>query len=427
MQLLYNFFIFIYSQFIALASHFNPKAKQWVEGRHNGLEKIALELDHEATHVWFHCASAGEFEQGRPVIEKFREENPGVKIVLTFFSPSGYEMRKNNPLADHVFYMPIDTPAKAKKFVEYVNPRLAVFVKYEFWFNHLNALHEQKIPVVFISALFRKNQMFFQWWGSWFRKQLRKITYFFVQDKNSQSLLYDIGVHNVVVSGDTRFDRVADISKNPQSFEKAERFIQGSVIFLAGSTWPADDELLTSIINQDASDVKYIIVPHEIQPSHIEKLKASFIKPVVTYSQYNEELFKNAKVLIVDQMGMLSNLYQYASMAYIGGGFGHGIHNTLEAATFGMPVVFGPNYKNFSEAVDMVHYGCAFPVNDDKQLWEVCLKLLGNYALLKETSDIARNYVFMKRGATNTIIIFLNAIINPMSYKVKAMDMLNMN
>jgi 3-deoxy-D-manno-octulosonic-acid transferase len=399
----------------------------WVKGRKRLLEKIALEIDHDADHVWFHCASAGEFEQGRPVIEKFKADNPAIKIVLTFFSPSGYELRKNYPHADHVFYMPADFPGAAARFVEYVNPRLAVFVKYEFWFNYLNVLYKKKVPTVFISSIFRKNQMFFQWWGSWYRRQLKKITYFFVQDKQSQEMLYSIDIRNVVVSGDTRFDRVFDISRNPASFGKVETFIQGAVIFMAGSTWPADDQLLVKIINQDNSELKYIIVPHEINQKHIEKLKKDLKKQVVVFSEYSDRDFKKAKVLIIDKMGMLSSLYQYASIAYIGGGFGKGIHNTLEAATFGMPIIFGPNYKRFAEACDLIGYGSAFSVNNDKELWDQCLKLLGNYSLLKGTSEVSREYVSMKRGATGAILIFLNAIINPTNFKPAVIEMPNMN
>lgn len=427
MQVIYNIFVFFYGKAIWLASVFNPKARQWMLGRRNLLEKIALELDHEAQHIWFHCASSGEFEQGRPVIEKFKADNPGIKVVVTFYSPSGFEMRKNYPLADHVFYMPLDTPFQARRFVEYVNPSMAVFVKYEYWFNHLNALHEKKIPVIFISAIFRKNQMFFKWWGGWFRKQLKKITYFFVQDKTSQTMLYEIDIRNVVVSGDTRFDRVFQISKNPPSFERVEKFIQGSVIFLGGSTWPADDELIVSLINKDTNDIRFILVPHEIHDTYTNKLMQQIEKPVVKYSSYDEKAFMEAKVLIVDQMGMLSGLYQYASMAYIGGGFGKGIHNILEAATFGMPVVFGPNYKKFAEATELIYYGGAFPVTNKADLEQVYLKLLGNYELLKQSSDVAREYVNMKRGATKTIIVFLNTIFNPGSYKSQALDMLNMN
>jgi 3-deoxy-D-manno-octulosonic-acid transferase len=427
MNIIYNFFIYIRMNVLLVASVFSKKASNCIKDRKGLLDKIALDLDHEAEHVWFHCTSSSEFEQGRPVIEKFRQQNPSMKIVLTFSSTSGYELRKNYSYADHVFCLPADTPRNVARFLEYIKPRLAIFVKNLHGFNFIYALDQKKIPVVLISAIFRKDQLYFKYWGGWYRKQLKKITYFFVQDKISQSLLYEIDVRNVVVSGDTRFDRVFEISQNPVRYEKIERFIQGSVLFVAGSTWPADDQLIVSVINQDASDVKYIIVPHKINHSYIEKLKADIKKPAVTFSTYNENLFRDAKVLIIDQVGMLSNIYQYASLAYIGGGFGRGIHNTIEAATFGMPVVFGPNYKNFAEAVDLVKYRGAFPVHDYKELWELCLKLLGNYNYLKETSDIARNYVVMKRGATNTIMIFLNAIINPMSYKTKAIEMLNMN
>ncbi len=427
MQVVYNIIIYFLGGVIRLAALFNKKARQWVKGRKNLLETIALELDHEAQHIWFHCASSGEFEQGRPVIEQFKADNPDVKIVITFFSPSGYEMRKNYPVADHVFYMPLDTAAQARKFVEYVNPLLAVFVKYEYWFNHLNALHDKMIPVVFISAIFRKNQMFFQWWGSWFRKQLKKITYFFVQDKPSQSLLYEIGVRNVVVSGDTRFDRVFEISQKPPSFPKVEKFIQGSVIFMGGSTWPADDELIVSLINHDDNDIKFILVPHEIQDTYINQLAEQIEKPVVKYSTYEEKAFIDAKVLIVDQMGILSGLYQYASMAYIGGGFGKGIHNILEAATFGMPVVFGPNYRKFAEARELISHGGAFPIRNKSELEQAYRQLLGNYELLKQSSDVSRQYVNMKRGATKTIIVFINALFNPASFKSRNMDMMNMN
>ncbi len=427
MRVVYSFFVILYFWTVKIASLFNKKALLWVKGRKNGLEEIALELDHEASYVWFHCASLGEFEQGRPVIEKFRQENPDIKIVLTFYSPSGYEVRKDYPLVDHVFYMPLDTTDNARLFVEYVNPRMAVFVKYEYWFNHLDALHKKNIPVVFISSIFRPTQMFFRWWGGWFRKQLKRITYFFVQDKQSRDLLYGIGINNVVVSGDTRFDRVFEISQDPSHFEIAETFIQGSVIFMAGSTWPADEELIVPFINKYEGEMKFIIVPHEIHEKDIKKLKKDINKTVVTYSQYPVKSFKDAQVLIIDQMGMLSSLYQYASLAYIGGGFGKGIHNTLEAAAFGMPVLFGPNYEKFAEAKDMVAFGCAFPVKDKEQFFHVSEKLISDYNVLKEASDIARQYIIMKRGATNTILVFLNTIINPGNFKHKSMEMLNMN
>ncbi len=427
MQTGYNLFIRIYFSLLWVASFFNKKASLWIQGRRNLLERIALDLDHEADYIWFHCASSGEFEQGRPVIERFRKENPGMKVVLTFFSPSGYEMRKNYPMADHVFYLPADTPFNARKFVEYVNPRLAVFVKYEYWYNFLNELNRKNIPVVFISAIFRKNQMFFRWWAAWFRKRLKRISYFFVQDKNSRDLLKQIGVFNVLVSGDTRFDRVHQITSKPESFEKVEKFIQGSVIFMGGSTWPADENLIISFINNDKSNLKYIIVPHEIHKSHTTKLLESLNKPAVVYSEYDEEKFINASVLIVDQMGMLSSLYQYASIAYVGGGFGKGIHNILEAAAFGMPVLFGPNYKKFMEARELVERGGAFPVKNNHEFSVVTTQLLGNYQLLRESSSIASNYVNSKTGATDSIVVFLNTLTNPRHFKAGPVNLLSMN
>lgn len=427
MQFLYTLSIRLYHLAVQLASVFNRKAALWVQGRKGLLETIALTIDHNDTHVWFHCASLGEFEQGRPVIERFRKEHPEMKIVLTFFSPSGFQVRKDYNGADYVFYMPLDTPRNARRFVAYLQPRLAVFVKYEYWFNHLNALHEQNIPVVFISAIFRKEQMFFRWWGAWFRSQLKKITYFFLQDKASRELLYSIGVRNAVISGDTRFDRVCQVRNNPASFPKVERFVQGSIIVMGGSTWPADEQLLAHFIARKHQGLKFILVPHEIDPEKIRKLEAQLEGPVVKYSEYNEEAFKEARVLIVDQVGMLSSLYQYASLALIGGGFGKGIHNILEAAAYGMPVIFGPNYHKFAEARELVKLGGAFPVTNQQQFEKAVEFLLGNYNHLTTASRIAGEYVTRKKGATDTILVFISAIINPSAFKVKAPDLLNMN
>lgn len=427
MHFFYNLTIYFYSAIIRFAARFRTKAKLWKEGREGLLEKIALTLDQEDEHVWFHCASLGEFEQGRPVMEKFRKENPKIKIVLTFYSPSGYEMRKNYPGADYVFYMPEDTPQKARKFVEYLQPRLAVFVKYEYWFNHLIALQEQKIPVVYISAIFRPGQLFFKWWGGWFRKHLKNITYFFVQDKASQSLLYSFGIRNVVVSGDTRFDRVFEIRNKPSTYKKVEKFIQGDLIFMAGSTWPKDEKILATLVAKNYQGIKYVIVPHEIEPGHIQNLMQLMGDNVVKYSEYDEEKFMNAKVLIIDEMGMLSSLYQYASVAYIGGGFGAGIHNILEAATYGMPVVFGPRYQKFAEARELVEHGGAFPVSSESELVHITWSLLSNYKNLNASSRIAKEYVDMKKGATQTILVFLNAMVNPGSYRPQAPDLINMN
>jgi 3-deoxy-D-manno-octulosonic-acid transferase len=427
MKYLYNSGINLYLIFIWIASLFNKKARLWIEGRNDLLDSIALSIDHESDYVWFHCASLGEFEQGRPVLEQFKKQNPGFKIILTFFSSSGYENKKNYKGADHICYMPVDTIRNAEKFIEYVNPKAAVFIKYEFWFNHLQVLHSNRIPVIFISAIFRKNQHFFRFYGKWFRKQLSKITYFFVQNKESQELLYSIGVNNVVVSGDTRFDRVYEISRNPENYPLAERFIQGSIIFMAGSTWPKDENVLIPMINKKQKGIKYIIVPHEIDREHINKLAGRIESKVVRYSENDGDDFMDADVLIIDTIGMLSNLYQYASIAYIGGGFGKGIHNILEAATFGMPVIFGPKFSKFKEARDLIEAGGAFSIKNQEELELVVTKILSDYKLLSYVSDISKKYVEQKKGATQTILLLLNTIINPKGFHLDTLKDVNMN
>jgi 3-deoxy-D-manno-octulosonic-acid transferase len=427
MSYIYNTGIYFYYLAIRLASVFNRKARLWINGRRNLLDNIALSLDQESDYVWVHCASLGEFEQGRPVIEKFKKENPGYKIILTFFSASGYENKKNYKGADYVCYMPLDTAANAERFVRYVNPRVAIFVKYEYWYNHLQSLYDKKIPVIFISSIFIKSQHFFRFYGKWFRKKLEKVTYFFVQNKESQDLLYSIGIHNVVVSGDTRFDRVYEISKNPDRYPMVESFIQGSVIFVAGSTWPKDDDVLVPLINKKLKGLKYILVPHEIDHGYIKDLSKRIEGKVVTYSQQDAETFAEADVLIVDSVGMLSSLYQYASIAFIGGGFGKGIHNSLEAAVFGMPVVFGPNYERFAEARELLQLGGAFSIKNKEELELVVSKVFGDYMLLSYISDISKKFVEQKKGATETIMLFVNTIVNPRGYKTELLKDVSLN
>jgi 3-deoxy-D-manno-octulosonic-acid transferase len=427
MHFIYNISIRILWLVIRISAFYNKKARMWIEGRKNLMDTVAHSIDQDSEHVWFHCASLGEFEQGRPVMEEFKKSNPHIKIVLTFFSPSGYENKKNYQGADHIFYLPLDTPQLASQFVEYVRPRAAVFVKYEFWYNFINALDERKIPLIFISVIFRKNQHFFKFYGKWFRAQLKKVTYFFVQNKPSQDLLYSIGVHNVVVSGDTRFDRVYQIRQSPRSFNMVEKFIQGSVIFMAGSTWPKDEEMLVSLINQKHKGLKYIVVPHEIDQGHIQKFCSALDTSVVKYSEPDENKFKDAQVLIIDSIGMLSNLYQYASIAYIGGGFGKGIHNILEPATFGMPLIFGPNYRKFAEACELVQYGGAFSVRNSSDLQKNVESVLSNYKLLSNISEITQKYVDLKKGATHKILLFLNTIVNPHGHTFDAITDINLN
>jgi 3-deoxy-D-manno-octulosonic-acid transferase len=445
MWLLYDLIIRLYGIAISIASLFNRKARKWVIGRQNILDLIGSAVSSQRSAVanelptgdrrlpttaWFHCASLGEFEQGRPVIEAFRKTHPGWKIVLTFFSPSGYEVRKNYDGADHIFYLPLDTPGNARKFIQLINPSLVVFVKYEYWFRYLDFLHKKNIPVYIISAIFRPNQHFFKWYGGWMLKQLRKVTGFFVQDEASAVLLRAKGIGQVVVSGDTRFDRVAAIAEKAKSFPLVEKFAAGSPVILAGSTWPVDEELIMKLIGEVGDEVKFIIAPHEVSKERVRDLKSAvggrrsavggqqmnegkwnreqgtrnLEHEIVLYSELTLENANSARILIIDGIGYLSHLYQYATIAYIGGGFGVGIHNILEAATFGKPIIFGPNYQKFREAVELIEEGGAFSINNSQQLNHRTIDMLQNPDLLLKTSQISSAYVQRKKGATEIIL-----------------------
>lgn len=433
MWILYDLFIHLYEDAIRIAALFHPKARRWVRGRKGQWEKIQSAVgslspgakragDRQSARtsppespspgwrgglwgevIWFHCASLGEFEQGRPVIEEFRKRNPDWKILITFFSPSGYDVRKNYEGADWIFYLPMDTPFNAKRFIRLVRPKIAVFVKYEFWFRYLDRLSREKVPVFVISGIFRPEQHFFRWYGGWARKQLKKISGFFVQDQLSADLLKGIGIAGVTVSGDTRFDRVFAIAANAKEYPLVRKFAGDKPVFLAGSTWPADDILILQLIKETGHSVKYIIAPHELPASpgllgRLPGLKA------VAFSVMTEETAAGADVLIVDGIGYLSHLYCYSTVAYIGGGFGAGIHNILEAATFGKPVIFGPNYHKFREAVDLVALGGAFPVKDAGELSETAGKLLGDSDVRARAATSCRDYVERNVGATELIV-----------------------
>ena len=411
MIFLYNLSIWIYFLLIHIASPFNKKAKLWISGRKGIFEKIEKKVKKdlltgqtEENIIWFHCASLGEFEQGRPVIEKLGQYKE-YKIILTFFSPSGYEVRHNYSGADYVFYLPIDTPANAKRFVSLIKPSAVFFVKYEFWFNYIREVKNNNIPFFVISANFRRNQHFFAWYGGWFRKQLMGITHIFVQNKESQELLKRVGVEQVTVSGDTRFDRVADIIKQVKDFQLIRKFSEGSDVFIAGSSWQPDEEIITKLINSEKTNYKFIIAPHLVDKPHIASLIEMVKKGhVVRYSEADEENVMYAKVLIIDCIGILSHVYQYGKVAYIGGGFGSGIHNILEAATFGMPVIFGPKYHKFREAIDLIKAGGAFSISNEAQLLNIVLKFCNAPEYLQQTAVIAKNFVQSNIGATDIIL-----------------------
>ncbi|MEP7129025.1 MAG: glycosyltransferase N-terminal domain-containing protein, partial [Chitinophagales bacterium] len=357
--------------------------------------------------VWFHCASVGEFEQGRPLMEAYRKRWPKHKIVLTFFSPSGYELRKNYAGADYIFYLSLDTASNAKLFVSLVKPQLAVFVKYEFWYHHLKALQEQQIPALLISGVFRKRQLFFKWYGRPWRSVLHLFQHLFLQDDDSLQLLLSINIQNASVAGDTRFDRVWQIAQHPKDLPIIKSFRGRNKLFVAGSTWPEDEKLLLELIQLKTYPWKWILVPHELSEQHLATLSNKFKDEAIFYSSATKENIAGKRILIVDEMGLLSSIYSYSNMAYIGGGFGKGIHNILEAVVFGVPVLFGPKYQKFNEAIALQIFGGAQSVSDSKEL-------IAAFQHFNEQSfsfkTVNRNFVAMQKGATEKIILHLEKI-----------------
>ncbi|WP_321310231.1 glycosyltransferase N-terminal domain-containing protein [Marinifilum fragile] len=405
MVLFYNLSIRLYVLLIRIAAFFNPKAKQWVVGRKNVFVKLQEEINGEEDIVWFHSASLGEFEQGRPVIESFKEKYPNSKILLTFFSPSGYEVRKNYEGADYIFYLPPDFARNAKRFMDIVNPKMAFFIKYEFWHHYLKELKKRNVPTYIFSTIFRPDQLFFKGYGSFHRKMLSAFTHLFVQNQESVDLLKRIGLSNVTLTGDTRFDRVYTIATNSKTLPNVEGFAQGKEVLIAGSTWPKDEENIIRYLNETKNSYKYIIAAHEVDEDHINNITSKIQKSWVRYTKATKEEIDAAEVLVIDCIGVLSSLYRYGTVSYIGGGFGRGIHNTLEAATFGLPVIFGPNYHKFQEAKDLIEIGAS--------------KSYENYSELKNLLDIfyensekrnfsglqSKNYVDKMRGASDKILL----------------------
>jgi 3-deoxy-D-manno-octulosonic-acid transferase len=408
--LLYNLSIFFYSLAVQLASLWNPKARAWVDGRKDWKTRYIQLLDKASgkKRVWIHCASLGEFEQGRPVIEEIRARHPDACIILSFFSPSGYEIRKNYELADAVVYLPADTSTNARAFLDIINPHLVIFVKYEYWLNYLELMHNRKIPVLLISAIFRPGQVFFKWYGKRWRDVLGKITHFFVQDERSGELLRQAGVVHYSVSGDTRFDRVISIRDKFSPIPLIGNFCADSQVVVAGSTWEEDEEVWDHFCNVHP-DTKFIIAPHEIYEGHLKSIEKLF-KRSIRYSVFSETgRSESANALIIDNIGMLSRLYHYASIAYVGGGFGAGIHNILEAAVHGKPVIFGPEHEKFREALDLLDIGAAFSISSAFELEKLAAELLENEGRRHEACVKARQYVESKAGATGKIMDYIQA------------------
>lgn len=411
MYFVYNILVLIAGFFLKIMAIFNTKIKLFVEGRSSTFSKLKRVISSSDEVIWFHCASLGEFEQGRPIIEKLKEENPTNKIVLTFFSPSGYEVRKNYKLADVVCYLPLDTQLNAKKFLEIVHPKLVVFVKYEFWPSILRELKNRNVRTLLVSGIFRENQPFFRWYGAWMRKSLKAFEHFFVQDENSKELLNSIDFSNVTVSGDTRFDRVYEITKQDNTLSFIEKFKNNTLTLVAGSTWKEDEELLVEYINNSASEnEKFIIAPHNINSEAIRKLKNTISKKVVLFSEKSNKIkdLEKFQVFIIDTVGLLTKIYSYANIAYVGGGYTKsGVHNVLEPATFGIPILIGPNYHKFKEANDLIKEEACFTVNNSKKLSVLLKKFFQVEQKRVKAGNQALNYVVEKTGATTKILYYL--------------------
>ncbi|HEY1194123.1 3-deoxy-D-manno-octulosonic acid transferase [Flavobacterium sp.] len=405
MLFLYNLTIYVAGFFLRIIALFSPKIKLFVNGRKNVFSLLEEKIKADDKTIWFHSASLGEYEQGLPVIEKIKEKYPSHKIIVSFFSPSGYEVRKNNTVADITIYLPLDTKSNAKRFLKLVHPEFAFFIKYEFWLNYLKELEKSKTPTYLISGIFRDNQMFFKWYGGFYRNALKAFTYFFVQNESSKQKIESIGFKNVIVSGDTRFDRVAAILERDNSLDYIKNFKNNQQTIVIGSSWPKDEVLIAEYINQAPEDVKFIIAPHNIKADQISDLKSQITKSIVLFSEKENKDLSHYNVFIIDTVGILTKIYSYGTIAYVGGGFGNpGIHNILEPATFGIPIVIGPNYSNFAEAVSLVALkGCTVISNSD-ELKAIFDQLLFDNAFFTEKSEICRSFIQNNKGATETIL-----------------------
>ena len=405
MLFLYNLLVQIAGFLLKIVALFSPKIKFFVDGRKSVFEILQTKIKPNDKTIWFHAASLGEYEQGLPVIEKIKEKYPNHKIVLTFFSPSGYEVRKNNPVADVTVYLPLDTKKNAKQFLSLVHPEMAFFIKYEYWPNYLYELQKQGTPTYLISGIFRKNQLFFKWYGGFYRKALYAFTYFFVQNESSKNLLLELGKKNVTISGDTRFDRVAAILEKDNSLDFIEEFKNNIVTVVIGSSWPNDEIVLIDFINKTNGNIKFIIAPHNIKSEQIRDLKNSISKKTVLFSEKENKNLADFDVFIIDTIGILTKIYSYADIAYVGGGFGNpGVHNILEPATFGVPIIIGPNYSHFSEATALVHSGGCISISNKNELSDAFLSLISNDDIRNEKGYICDTFVQMNKGATKIIM-----------------------
>ncbi|MDD3356114.1 MAG: glycosyltransferase N-terminal domain-containing protein [Dysgonamonadaceae bacterium] len=403
---MYNVAISIYSFLVRLVSPFHKKAKLMIEGHNETFQILREQIDPKSKYVWFHVASLGEYEQAQPMMEIIKKENPSYKILLSFFSPSGYEVQKNNDTADVVCYLPFDTKKNAQLFLDLVNPAIAIFVKYEFWYHFIHQLYLREIPVYLISAVFRPNQLFFKPWGDVYTKILRYYTQIFVQNEESKNLIQGQGLNNVIVMGDTRIDRVIKIKEKALPLPVVKKFAKpknSETTLVAGSSWPEDENILISYFNTHAY-LRLIIAPHLIDETHLKQIESKLKRPFVRYSQATEDNILNYDCLIVDNFGLLSSIYQYGEIAYIGGGFGAGIHNLPEAAVHGIPVIFGPHYHKFLEAQELLKNGGGYSINNEVDFNKILKKLVTSPQDRKTAGQKASEYIYANAGATQKIV-----------------------
>lgn len=401
--MIYNLVIYIYLFGVKLAALFSSKPAKMVKGHREVFDILRDKIDRNARYIWFHAASLGEFEQGRPLIERIRKEHPEYRILQTFFSPSGYEVRKNYQGADIVCYLPFDTPRNVRRFIEMVNPCMVFFIKYEFWQNYLNTLYKKGIPVYSVSSIFRPNQIFFRWYGKDYRKVLKTFSHLFVQNEVSEKLLASIGVTDVTIVGDTRFDRVLDICTVVKDLPLVKAFKGNSKTFVAGSSWGPDEDIFIRYFNEHP-EMKLVIAPHVVSDSHLKEIMEKVKRPCVRYTEATAENVSKADCLIIDCYGLLSSIYRYGEISYIGGGFGVGIHNVLEAAVYGIPVIFGPNNKKFREAQHLLEKKGGFEINDYEEFKRLMDRFLTDNSYLQQAGNAAGDYVKNNSGALEKIM-----------------------
>ena len=402
--MMYTIAIYAYQLLVMLAFPFNKKARTILRGQRNTFKILKQQVDKNARYVWFHAASLGEFEQGRPLMERFRREHPEYEILLTFFSPSGYEVRKNYSGADIICYLPFDTPSNVYRFLHLIRPEMTFFIKYEFWADYMWACHHYHIPFYSISSIFRPNKIFFRWYGKTYSRVLRHVTHFFVQDEQSRELLAKKGyTDNVTIVGDTRFDRVIDIARQAKDLPVVEQFCQNApFVFVVGSSWSPDEDIIIPYFNKHP-EMKLILAPHVIDESHLRQIEQKLSRPAVRYTEATEENVRQSDCLIINCFGLLSSIYRYGQVAYVGGGFGVGIHNVPEAAVYGVPVLIGPNNKNFREAQDLLRMGGCFEITGQTLFNAVVDRLSGDKQLRDTRGAVCKDYIASNAGASDTI------------------------